>query len=344
MGAFHAAGGKPDEIEAETRIERIGERIQLFAEEPLDDGGLAGGHTHFNGDAAHRAIGTEEHGFKAARPFAALFQNVRQSGGQGFERGADHLFGGDGFGEALLLPVIGQRQARRERLCAMAQGRIEGCDHAGAKARRHLRAFAAGHLPHRFEAGAAEGVGGYVIKVEGRDGKRRYHLGFFAGGYDGAIAVAGEGARRNRGSGHGAAHGKALGLQALADPVEQRLLATEEMGRTGHIQQKATRAIERHVRGEAVAPVGDAGEQFQIIGFVCRHNLQRRQHGARIGQRLADGKTQRGGLAVHGGKTQRIVHLGHNHQGRRFRGLPLAAPLQPVGRKARKPQRHDPFP
>ena len=176
VGAFHAAGGKPDEIEAETGIERIGERIQLFAEEPFDDRGLAGGHAHFNGDAAHRAIGPEEHGFKAARPFAALFQNVRQSGGEGFERGADDLFGGDGFGEALLLPVIGQRQARRERLCAMAQGCIEGCDHACAKARRHLRAFAAGHLPHGFEAGAAEGMGGYGIEIEGCDGKRRYRF------------------------------------------------------------------------------------------------------------------------------------------------------------------------
>ena len=76
LGAFHAAGGKPDEIEAETRIERIGERIQLFAEEPLDDRGLAGGHAHFNGDAAHRAIGPEEYRFKAARAFAALFQTL----------------------------------------------------------------------------------------------------------------------------------------------------------------------------------------------------------------------------------------------------------------------------
>ena len=164
-------------------------------------------------------------------------------------------------------------------------------------------------------------MGGYGIKVEGRNGKRRYHLCFFAGGYDGAIAVAGEGARRDCGSGHGAAHGKALGLQAFADPVEQRLLATEKMGGTGHIQQKAARAIERHIGREAVAPVGDAGEQFQIIGFVCRHDLERRQHGARIGQRLANGKAQRGGLAVHGGEAQRIVHLCHNHQRRRFRRL-----------------------
>ena len=65
-GAFHPAGGKPDEIETETGIKRIGKRIQLFAEEPFDDGGLAGGHTHVNGDAAHRAIGPEEHGLEAA--------------------------------------------------------------------------------------------------------------------------------------------------------------------------------------------------------------------------------------------------------------------------------------
>ena len=190
-------------------------------------------------------------------------------------------------------------------------------------------------------------MGGDGIEIEGCNGKRRYHLCFFAGGYDGAIAVAGEGARRYRGSGHGAAHGKALGLQAFANPLEQRLLATEQMGSARHIQQKPTRAIECYIGREAVAPVGNPCEQFQIIGFVRRHDLEGRQHGARIGKRLANGKAQRGGLAVHRGEAQRIVNLCHNHQRRRlvgwFRGLPLAAPLQPVGRKARKPQRHDPL-
>ncbi len=187
-------------------------------------------------------------------------------------------------------------------------------------------------------------MGGYVIEIKGGHGERRHHLRFFARFYDGAVAVAGEGAGCHRGSGHGATHGKALGLQAFTNPVEQRLLAAEEMGRTGDIQQQSARAIERHMGGEAVAPVGDAGEQFQIIGLVRRHNRQRRQHGARIGQRLADCQAEEGGLAVHGGEAQRIVHFRHNHQRRCFNGLPLAAPLQPVGRKARKPQRHDPFP
>ncbi len=129
--------------------------------------------------------------------------------------------------------------------------------------------------------------------------------------------------------------------------LSSALLATEQMSSARHIQQKPTRAIERYIGREAVAPVGDPREQFQIIGFIRRYDLEGRQHGARIGKRLANGKTQRGGLAVHRGEAQRIVNLCHNHQRRRivgrFRGPSLAAPLQPVGRKARKPQRHDPL-
>ena len=86
IGALRTACGKPDEIKAETRIERIGEHIQLLAEKPFNDRRLARRRTHFDCDAPNRAIGAEENGFEAARAFAVLFQNARQSGGQGFER------------------------------------------------------------------------------------------------------------------------------------------------------------------------------------------------------------------------------------------------------------------
>jgi hypothetical protein len=59
----------------------------------------AGGHTHSNGDAAQRAIGLKNT-CRAARP-SPRFKNARQSGREGFERGVDHLFGGDGSAEAL---------------------------------------------------------------------------------------------------------------------------------------------------------------------------------------------------------------------------------------------------
>ncbi len=100
LDGFDATGGKPDEVEAKTGIERIAECRQLLAEKPFDDRGGADGCPRFDGDAPDRAIATEEHGFKAAGAFATLFENVRETGGQGFERRTDRLFHYHRLGEA----------------------------------------------------------------------------------------------------------------------------------------------------------------------------------------------------------------------------------------------------
>ncbi len=95
-------------------------------------------------------------------------------------------------------------------------------------------------------------------------------------------------------------HGEALGLQIPTNFFEHHLLAAKKMGGAGHIQQKAISAIKRHEGREAVAPVGNICEQVQIGWRVCRHNLERWQHGTRIGERLTDGKPKGRRLAVKG--------------------------------------------
>ena len=92
-----------------------------------------------------------------------------------------------------------------------------------------------------------------------------------------------------------------------------------------YIQQKTARAIQRHKGGEAIAPIGDPGEQLRIGRIVRRHNLERGQHGAGIGKRLTDGEPQRRCLAVHRRQAQCIVHFFHHDERRLFRAAWRAA-------------------
>ena len=183
------------------------------------------------------------------------------------------------------------------------------------------------------------------IEVQRVDGKRRDGLRVAAGRDHAAVAVTRQRARGECGAGAGAAHREALGAQAGENALQHRLLAAEEMAGAGDVEQQAARRIERHERREAVAPVGDAAEQLQIRGRVRRHHLQARHHRARIGERLADAQAQRRRLAVERGDGERVALFRRDDERRRVRrrsGDPPPAPLQPVGRKARKPQRHDP--
>ena len=84
----------------------------------------------------------------------------------------------------------------------------------------------------------------------------------------------------------------------------------------------------RDERREALAPIGDAAEQFQIGRFVRRHRFQRRQHRARIGERLADAQPQRRRLAVERGDDQRVLLLRGDDQRRRCsgEGAPASSP------------------
>ena len=72
LGALDTACAKPDEIVAEPGIQRIGERIQLLAEQPFDHERIASGLAHLDCDAPHRAVGAKEGGIHAARAFVRV--------------------------------------------------------------------------------------------------------------------------------------------------------------------------------------------------------------------------------------------------------------------------------
>ena len=65
-----AAGGQADEIEAEAGIERIVQRIEPLAKQPVDHLGLGHRTAGIDRDRAHRAVGAEETRFQPPRALA----------------------------------------------------------------------------------------------------------------------------------------------------------------------------------------------------------------------------------------------------------------------------------
>ena len=128
-----------------------------------------------------------------------------------------------------------------------------------------------------------DGIESECLHRQGRDdragGARRNH---------GAIAVMSQRPRCHRRARHRPRDGKALPFQVGADTIQHRLFAVEQMRGAGDVEQQPVRRIERDEGREAVAPIGNAFEEFCVRRFVGRHHLQRRQHGARIGERHAD--------------------------------------------------------
>ena len=76
------AGGKPDQVEAETGIEGVGERIQPLAEQAIDHRGPRHWLAGVDGENAHRAVGAEETRFQPPRALALLLHRSDQGYGE----------------------------------------------------------------------------------------------------------------------------------------------------------------------------------------------------------------------------------------------------------------------
>lgn len=71
--------------------------------------------------------------------------------------------------------------------------------------------------------------------------------------------------------------------EARQDVVQHGALAAEQMGAAGDVEKQAVRPVQRYQRGVAVAPVGKAFEQAPVCFRIGLDNVDRRMHGARIG-------------------------------------------------------------
>ena len=110
---FGAAGGQADEIEAEAGIERIGQRVEPLAKQPVDHLGPGHGLPGIDGDRAHRAVGAEETRLPAAaRPCPACPSPRPACRPARTASSRSRLSVATGSAKALLDDVI------RQRLCA----------------------------------------------------------------------------------------------------------------------------------------------------------------------------------------------------------------------------------
>jgi len=110
------------------------------------------------------------------------------------------------------------------------------------------------------------------------------------------------------------------------------------------------RRIERHQRGETVAPVGDVVEQFGIMRLIRVEHDKMRADGPGICQRHADVEAIMRRRVVERIKLQRVMLFGDDDAGRIvalfnprvFLGCQFA--LDAIDRQARQPQAENPPP
>jgi len=88
------------------------------------------------------------------------------------------------------------------------------------------------------------------------------------------------------------------------------------MRTAGDIEKQAVRGIERHQRGEAVAPFGNGVQHMIVGGFIGIIRLHVRADGAGIGQRHANRQAGMRSLLVKRENLKRVVLLGDDDAGR----------------------------
>ncbi len=130
--------------------------------------------------------------------------------------------------------------------------------------------------------------------------------------------------------------------QRAAYHLHQRGFAAEQMGATGNVEKQPMRGVQRHQRGEAVAPEGDIAQRPGVGGCIGIEHPQLRTDGAGIGERQADRKTQMRGGVIECENLQRVVLLRDDDAGLVItrRGAAVRA-LDAVDGQARQPQAED---
>ena len=73
MGFFGDAGFQPDQVEAETRVQGIGQRIQPLLQKPQHHIRITQWCASADRDALHLAVGTEEYRFQKTQALALAF-------------------------------------------------------------------------------------------------------------------------------------------------------------------------------------------------------------------------------------------------------------------------------
>ncbi len=125
FAAFGDERAEPDDVEAETGIDLVADRVESFGEQPRDAFGLTQWPCGAGLNAKHFFVGAEQRDLQQSRAFAAFFQHGREACRELLD-GAEHiLVARHRFGEALLGERGWNRQSRRDRFVLDAERLIE---------------------------------------------------------------------------------------------------------------------------------------------------------------------------------------------------------------------------
>ena len=326
---------QPRHVEAEARIERVGERGEPLGEQRADLGRIADRPRRAGGDAAHGAIGAEQGELDAPRAVAAPLQRhlepLRQPLG-----GEQHvLLARDRLGEALLGDVGRDRQARRQRLVLERECAVELAQDGAAEARGQRCARQVDHVADLLETDARERGDRRRFEPQRRERQRRQQSALLAIGVTARCAVARGGVRRADRAGDGDGAGKPGAREPRGQIGGERLFAAVEMRAAGDVEREAVRRVAGDERRVAQAPVGDVLQELRVGVRILRHDVERGMHRARLRQRQPRMKPE-----PHRGVVDRGEHVGIAAlavDGER-RARILTRPGDAVGGEAAEPQ------
>ena len=171
---------KPHDVEAEARIDLVTDHVKPVGEQARDQARLAQRRSGAGLEAEHFPVGAEQHHLQQPRAFAALFEHMREAGGEPLDRAEHVTLMRDRLGKALL----GQRgrngQARRDRLILEPERLIDAPHERCAETCRERRARPVEHIGDMLEADLRQRRDGVGIEAQRREGKRRDRVSLFA--------------------------------------------------------------------------------------------------------------------------------------------------------------------
>ncbi len=202
-------------------------------------------------------------------------------------------------------------------------------DPRGPRARRLPARRGTALLPaaplHRAGAG---GPGLLVDRVRG------------AGDGHGLARIPGERPGRAQRVGDAAMHRQAEVRALRRDPVEERLLPSEEMGAAREVDDEGRGRLLGHPGRELARPAAQRRQERRLGQRIRGAREKRGAHRLRVAQGLAAGQPLRLGLGRERGEHLRVPALGHDGEGA------LAPPAldaeRAFGREAREPEGEDP--
>ena len=175
--------GEPDHVEAEARIDRIGERIDPLAEQPGRDGGVSRRQSGLDREIAHRAVAAIEPRGKPPPAAAPLLQFERRLAHQ-FVEDDERLFcARDRLGEASLEQQGRQRAAWHDAAVGTAQQTVERTHHVLAEPRGERCGRPCREIADRLEPGATQRDHDVVVEPQRRDRQAADRAALVGGGH-----------------------------------------------------------------------------------------------------------------------------------------------------------------